>query len=66
MTTRYLATHWGSVDQKAEWRNRTMLSRRSALAVLGSVGIGTVAFQRVLAATAEDAPVSRKMIPDAE
>ena len=43
-----------------------MLSRRSVLAVLGSAGIGTAAFQRALAATAENGPVSLTMIADAE
>lgn len=43
-----------------------MLTRRSALAVLGSAGIGTAVFQRALAATAEGGPVSPQMIADAE
>jgi Asp-tRNA(Asn)/Glu-tRNA(Gln) amidotransferase A subunit family amidase len=42
-----------------------MLSRRSALAVLGSTGIGTAVFQRALAA-AEDTPISTQMVADAE
>src|SRR6478736_8079672 len=43
-----------------------MLSRRSALAVLGSAGIGTAVFQRALAATAGDGAVSPQMVSDAE
>src|SRR5947208_8430831 len=43
-----------------------MLSRRSALAVLGSAGIGTAVFQRALAATAGDGAVSSQMVADAE
>jgi Asp-tRNA(Asn)/Glu-tRNA(Gln) amidotransferase A subunit family amidase len=43
-----------------------MLSRRSALAVLGTAGIGTAVFQRALAATAEGGPVSSQMVADAE
>ena len=43
-----------------------MLSRRSALAVLGTTGIGTAVFQRALAAAAGDGPVSSGMIVDAE
>lgn len=43
-----------------------MLSRRRALAVLGTVGIGTTAFQRALAAAAQDGPVSSQMVSDAE
>src|SRR5436189_1934047 len=43
-----------------------MLSRRSALAVLGTAGIGTAVFQRALAATAASGPVSLQMIGDAE
>src|SRR4029077_18809812 len=46
--------------------SRLMLSRRSALAVLGSAGIGTAVFQRALAATAEDGAVSPQMVSDAE
>jgi Asp-tRNA(Asn)/Glu-tRNA(Gln) amidotransferase A subunit family amidase len=43
-----------------------MLSRRSALAVLGSAGIGTVVFQRALAATAEAGSVTPQMVANAE
>ena len=43
-----------------------MLSRRSALAVLGTAGIGTTVFQRALAATAGGGPVSSQMVADAE
>src|SRR5690348_2587702 len=43
-----------------------MLTRRSALAVLGTTGIGTAVFQRALAATAEGAPVSPQMVEHAE
>ena len=43
-----------------------MLSRRSALAVLGTAGIGTAVFQRALAATAGDGAVSPQMVADAE
>jgi Asp-tRNA(Asn)/Glu-tRNA(Gln) amidotransferase A subunit family amidase len=43
-----------------------MPSRRSALAVLGSAGIGTAVFQRALAATAGDGAVSPQMVSDAE
>ena len=43
-----------------------MLSRRSALAVLGTAGIGTAVFQRALAATAGGGPVSPQMVAEAE
>lgn len=43
-----------------------MLNRRSALAVLGSTGIGTAVFQRALAARAGGGPVSPQMVADAE
>jgi Asp-tRNA(Asn)/Glu-tRNA(Gln) amidotransferase A subunit family amidase len=43
-----------------------MLTRRSALAVLGTAGIGTAAFQRALAAAAEGKAVSSQMVADAE
>src|SRR5258708_2147196 len=43
-----------------------MLSRRSALAVLGSAGIGTAVFQRALAATSAGGAVSPQMVTDAE
>src|SRR4029077_1958901 len=46
--------------------SRLMLSRRSALAVLGSAGIGTAVFQRALAATAADGAVSPQLVSDAE
>src|SRR6185312_12397996 len=45
---------------------RIMLSRRSALAILGRAGIGTTIFQRALAATAGSGPVSPQMVADAE
>jgi Asp-tRNA(Asn)/Glu-tRNA(Gln) amidotransferase A subunit family amidase len=43
-----------------------MLSRRSALAVLGTSGIGTAVFQRALAASAGSGPVSPQMVAEAE
>src|SRR5579872_2442330 len=43
-----------------------VLTRRSALAVLGAAGIGTAAFQRALAAAAEGGLVSSQMVADAE
>lgn len=43
-----------------------MLSRRSALEVLGTAGIGTAVFQRALAATAGGGPVTPQMVVDAE
>jgi Asp-tRNA(Asn)/Glu-tRNA(Gln) amidotransferase A subunit family amidase len=43
-----------------------MLTRRSALAVLGTAGIGTAVFQRALAAAVEEGPVSTQMVADAE
>ncbi len=43
-----------------------MLSRRSALAVLGTAGIGTAVFQRALVATAGGGPVTPQMVADAE
>jgi Asp-tRNA(Asn)/Glu-tRNA(Gln) amidotransferase A subunit family amidase len=43
-----------------------MLTRRSVLGVLGSAGIGTVVFQRALAAKAGDGPVSPQMVAEAE
>jgi Asp-tRNA(Asn)/Glu-tRNA(Gln) amidotransferase A subunit family amidase len=43
-----------------------MLNRRSALAVLGTAGIGTAAFQRALATAAEGGPISSQMVADAE
>ena len=43
-----------------------MLSRRSALAVLGTAGIGTSVFQRALVAKASDGPVTLQMVADAE
>src|ERR1044071_2345098 len=43
-----------------------MLSRRKALAVLGSAGIGTAVFQRSLAAKAAQGPISPQMVTDAE
>jgi hypothetical protein len=43
-----------------------MINRRRALAVLGNAGIGTTVFQRALAAKADDGPISRQMVADAE
>ncbi len=43
-----------------------MINRRKALAVLGTAGIGTPVFQRALAAKADDGPISREMVADAE
>ena len=43
-----------------------MLTRRNALAILGTVGIGTAVFQRALAAAAADGPVTREMVANAE
>ena len=43
-----------------------MLNRRDALSILGTAGIGTAVFQRALAANAEDSPVSREMVANAE
>ena len=43
-----------------------MLTRRRALALLGTVGIGTGVFRRALVARAADAPVSPQMVADAE
>src|SRR3954466_12619954 len=44
-----------------------MLTRRRALSILGAAGIGTVAFQRALAASAgANGGVTREMIADAE
>ena len=40
--------------------------RRSALSILTSLGIGSVAFQRALAKEAERNPVATGMIADAE
>ena len=43
-----------------------MHTRRTALAVLGTAGIGTGVFQRALATKAADRPVSPQMVADAE
>ncbi len=43
-----------------------MINRRSALQVLGNAGIGTAVFQRALAAKADDGPISREMVANAE
>ena len=43
-----------------------MLDRRNALSILATAGIGTAVFQRALAATAGDGPVTREMVADAE
>lgn len=43
-----------------------MLSRRSALAILGRAGIGTAVFRRALAATVGRRPVSPQVVADAE
>jgi Asp-tRNA(Asn)/Glu-tRNA(Gln) amidotransferase A subunit family amidase len=43
-----------------------MLTRRRALAILGTTGIGTGVFQRALAANAAGGPVSPQMVADAE
>jgi Amidase len=43
-----------------------MVTRRRALKILGAAGIGTGVFRRALAASAADAPISPKMIADAE
>jgi Asp-tRNA(Asn)/Glu-tRNA(Gln) amidotransferase A subunit family amidase len=43
-----------------------MLTRRRALAILGTAGIGTSVFQRALAAKAAEGPVSPQMVADAE
>ena len=43
-----------------------MLTRRSTLALLGTIGIGSPAFQRALAANAAQGPITSKMVADAE
>jgi Asp-tRNA(Asn)/Glu-tRNA(Gln) amidotransferase A subunit family amidase len=43
-----------------------MLTRRSALAALGTTGIGTAVFQRALAATAGAGPITSQAVLDAE
>jgi Asp-tRNA(Asn)/Glu-tRNA(Gln) amidotransferase A subunit family amidase len=43
-----------------------MLNRRSALSILGAAGIGTLVFQRALAAKVGNGPVSVEMVADAE
>ena len=43
-----------------------MLSRRSALAVLASTGVGSLPFQRALAASAAAGPVTPEMVAEAE
>ena len=42
------------------------LTRRKALSLLASAGIGTAVFQRALVAKAADGPVTREMIAEAE
>lgn len=44
----------------------TGLSRRTALSILAATGVGTTVFQRALAATAGDRPVSPQMVANAE
>src|SRR5579863_1939443 len=43
-----------------------MITRRSALSILGTAGLGSAAFQRALAASAADAPVTREAVANAE
>jgi hypothetical protein len=43
-----------------------MLTRRKALSMLGKAGIGTAVFQRVLAASAVERPVTSEMVASAE
>ena len=43
-----------------------MLTRRRALSILGTAGIGTAVFQRAMAAYAADGPVTREMVAAAE
>jgi hypothetical protein len=43
-----------------------MLTRRRALAILGSAGIGTGVFQRALAVRAVEGPVTPQTVADAE
>ncbi len=43
-----------------------MIDRRRALTVLGTAGIGTAVFRRAMAAKADDGPVTREMVVDAE
>jgi Asp-tRNA(Asn)/Glu-tRNA(Gln) amidotransferase A subunit family amidase len=43
-----------------------MLTRRGALTVLGTAGMGTAVFQRALAAKADDGPVTPQMVAEAE
>jgi len=43
-----------------------MLTRRRALAILGTAGIGTTVFRRALAAKAGEAPFTPQMLADAE
>ena len=43
-----------------------MLTRRRALAILGTAGIGTAVFRRALAAKVGDRPISPEMVADAE
>src|SRR4051812_11608436 len=45
---------------------RYMIDRRTALTVLGTAGIGTVLFQRALAANLGNGPITLEMITDAE
>src|SRR5262245_47862912 len=46
--------------------SQIMLTRRSAMAVLATAGVGTAVFRRALAASAGDLPVSLQMVADAE
>ena len=43
-----------------------MLTRRRALTILGTAGIGTAVFRRALAAKVGDRPISPEMVADAE
>lgn len=43
-----------------------MLTRRGALTVLGTAGMGTAVFQRALAAKADEGPVTLQMVAEAE
>src|SRR4029077_8499504 len=47
-------------------RTRIMLTRRGALTVLGTAGMGTAVFQRALAARRKAAPVPPQMVAEAE
>src|SRR5688500_18748627 len=43
-----------------------MLTRRKALSILGTAGVGTAVFQRALAAQAGDGPITHEMVAGAE